>query len=211
MNRRSLILLVVPLLCQGLTSCSWFSDDDYPVVAAAGDPAQVTPVGQTPAPPAAPGAPAFGAGATPAPVPGTYATAPGAGAAAAAAAPPAAPTAPAAPAANEQIVQHQIVTGDALWKLARHYGTSVERIKQVNQMTSDEIFAGKTILIPSTKVPAGATTVPASTVPAARTAAPTAPMPSATNPVVRPLPAAPAVTVPARDPIAIPRPSGGGF
>jgi len=208
MNRRLPLILVLPLLSQSLTSCSWFSDDDYPVVAAAGDPAQVTPVGQTPAPLTAPGAPAFGAGA---PAPGTYATAPGAGAAtAAAAAQPAAPTAPAAPAANEQIVQHTVVSGDSLWKLARQYGTSIERIKQVNQMTSDDIFTGKMILVPSTNPPAGASTVPASSVPSA----PAAAMPSATNPVVRPQttsPVVPSVTVPARDPIAIPRPASGGF
>ncbi len=205
MNRRLPLLLVLPLLCQSLTSCSWFSDDDYPAVAAAGDPAQVTPVGQTPAPPTAPGTPAFGAGAT---APDIYATAPGAGAATAAQ--PAAPMAPAAPAANEQIVQHTVVSGDSLWKLARQYGTSIERIKQVNQMTTDDIFTGKMILVPSTNPPAGASTVPASSLPAA----PSAAMPSATNPVVRPqltAPAVPSLTVPARDPIAIPRPSTGGF
>ena len=204
MNRRLRLFLVVPLLCQGLTSCSWFSDDEYPVVAAAGDPAQVTPVGQTPAPPAA-GTPAFGAGAV---APGTYAAAPGAGAAAAAAQ-PATPMAPAAPAANEQIVQHTVVSGDSLWKLARQYGTSIERIKQVNQMTTDDIFTGKMILVPTTNPPAGASTVPATQYPA-----PSAAMPSATNPVVRPLPSAPAVpavTAPVRDPIAIPRASSGGF
>lgn len=189
MNRRLPLLLVLPLLCQGLTSCTWFSDDDYPAVAAAGDPAQVTPIGQTPAPPSAPGTPAFGAGAA---APGTYATEPGAGAAAATTAQPAAPLAPAAPAANEQIVQHQVVDGDSLWKLARHYDTSIERIKQVNQMTTDDIFSGKTILIPSTNPPAGASIQPE----------PSAPVP---------VPAAPSATVPPADSIAIPRPSGGGF
>lgn len=208
MNSRSRLFLLLPTLCLALSSCSWFSDNDYPVTAApsVGETAQVVPVGQTPAAPAAPGTHAFGAGA-----PSPYAAAPGAGAAAYA--PPAA--APAAPAANEKIVQHTVVSGDSLWKLSRQYGTTIDRIKQVNQLTTDDIWAGKTILIPTTSPPAGATTVPAPATPSAATPAPTTRattpvIPSATNPVVQPLPTVPPATGD-REPVAIPRPGGSGF
>jgi LysM repeat protein len=203
---RRILSLTLPLglsLC--LSSCSWFqNDNDFQATApppAAGELPQVTPAGQTPAVPGAPGtqaANAFGAGGYAAP-----GTQPGALSAA--------PAAVTQPIANEQFVKHTIVSGDSLWKLARTYRTSVQRITDVNGLTNDKIIAGQTITIPTTSPPPGAQSVAA---PVAAPVVPATPapttttlpaIPSATNPVVRPLP----TTLPAvgpREPIAIPRP-----
>ena len=191
-----------------LGGCSWFQKDDgFPAMApapAAGEAPQVIPVGQTPVVPgaaAAPGTPAAGGNAFGA---GGYAThAPGTAAA---------PAARNAPIANEQLVRHTIVSGDSLWVLARKYKTSVERISEVNGLTSDTILAGQTITIPTTSPPPGAQVVPAATTtpgaaapaPATTTTPPT--IPSALNPVVKPLPAT-TPSVGPRESIAIPRPA----
>jgi peptidoglycan endopeptidase LytE len=115
--------------------------------------------------------------------------------------------------ANEQYVRHTIVAGDSLWKLARTYKTSVQRITDVNGLASDKILAGQTITIPTTSpppgaqiVPAPATALPGTTTPAPATGATQPAVPSSLNPVVRPLPT---TTTPSagREPIAIPRPA----
>ena len=215
MDRRLLSLTLVLFTSFALSACSWFQEDDgfTAPAAATGEAPQVTPAGQNPvapgaegaAPPAAGGGNAFGAGAY---------TAPGAAPAAGVAATPPA----SAPIANEQFVRHTIVSGDSLWKLARTYKTSVERISQVNNLDSDKILAGQTITIPTTSPPPGAQIIsaPASAAPPATTAAPGAglsgpaattnrqPIPSALNPVVKPLPSS--TPGAGTDPIAIPRP-----
>ena len=204
-------------LSSALSACSWFKKDDgfaaVPPAPAAGEVPQVTPAGQTPVAPgalAAPGTPAAGGNAFGA---GGYAAPPAPGAAAAA---PAA----SAPIANEQFVRHTLVSGDSLWKLARTYRTSVQRITDVNGLTSDKILAGQTITIPTTSPPPGAQVVPAPAAPAAPAAttypgaaapspaaATTLPrVPSALNPVVKPLPSTTTPSVGPREPIAIPRP-----
>ncbi len=54
---------------------------------------------------------------------------------------------------NEQLVVYQIGSGDTLGVIAKKYGTTASRIMAANGMTSDKIFAGKTIQVPT--VPAG--------------------------------------------------------
>lgn len=204
MARRFLSLALLSFTSLSLSACSWFQEDDgfQPIAPTAGETAQVTPEETYPAP----AGQGFTAAGTAAPA-GNYG-APAYGAA------PAAPPAPAAfaPAANEQYVEHMVVSGDSLWKLARTYGTSVARISGANALTNDKILAGKKIVIPTTNPPVGAVVVPAPAMAApmptaaqSPAAMPSMPLPSATNPVVRPLPQ----TVPSTgllEPVAIPRP-----
>ena len=68
--------------------------------------------------------------------------------------------------ANEQLVAHRIEKGDTLGVIAKQYGTTVSRIKSANGMTSDTIYAGKTIQVPSTGLPSLAANAPASSAPA---------------------------------------------
>lgn len=49
------------------------------------------------------------------------------------------------------IVEHEIVSGDSLWKIARQYETSVADIKEANQLDSDVIIAGQTLKVPTYK------------------------------------------------------------
>ena len=45
------------------------------------------------------------------------------------------------------IIGYIVQEGDELWDLAKRYSTTVEGIKEVNELESDEIKAGKKILI----------------------------------------------------------------
>lgn len=51
-----------------------------------------------------------------------------------------------AEAANSEYV---VNSGDTLWSLARRYGTSVEQLKQINNLTSARIAAGQVLTIPT--------------------------------------------------------------
>lgn len=55
---------------------------------------------------------------------------------------------------GEQLISHQIKRGDTLGGLAKHYNTSQNRIMAANGMTSDKIYAGKTLRIPTSAPPA---------------------------------------------------------
>jgi|GEM_PF-6325356 len=44
---------------------------------------------------------------------------------------------------------YSVVSGDSLSKIAKMFGTTVESIKELNHLTSDMIFVGQTLLIPS--------------------------------------------------------------
>lgn len=65
-----------------------------------------------------------------------------------------APQAPAAPAPfqlreGEQLVIHQITSGESLSSIASKYNTSISRIQSANGMTDTKIFAGKTLQVPT--------------------------------------------------------------
>lgn len=45
--------------------------------------------------------------------------------------------------------QHRIVSGETLSHISRHYGVSLAALRQVNQLTSSRIRAGKTLTIPA--------------------------------------------------------------
>ncbi len=64
-------------------------------------------------------------------------------------------TAP-APQPPKTLVDHEVAAGDSLWTLARKYETSVAEIKEANQLTGDTIYAGRTIKVPTYKVPESA-------------------------------------------------------
>lgn len=67
-------------------------------------------------------------------------------------------SAPAAPAPfqlreGEQLVTHQIQSGENLSGIAAKYNTSVGRIQSANGMTSTKIIAGKTLQVPTSAPP----------------------------------------------------------
>lgn len=61
--------------------------------------------------------------------------------------------------ASEEKVHH-VRSGDTLWKIARQYGTTLEKLKSANGLKSDLIIVGSKILIPkhATKAPPQART-----------------------------------------------------
>tara|TARA_R110002096_G_scaffold54517_5_gene140550 strand:+ start:18409 stop:18843 length:435 start_codon:yes stop_codon:yes gene_type:complete len=63
-----------------------------------------------------------------------------------------------APSRQKTLVEHEIVSGDSLWKIARQYETSVAEIKEANQLDSDVIIAGQTLKVPTFQVPEGQAT-----------------------------------------------------
>ncbi len=56
---------------------------------------------------------------------------------------------------GETLVEYEIQSGDSLEKIAAQYNTSYRRIMAANGMTSDRIFAGKTIQVPTSAAPSG--------------------------------------------------------
>ncbi|WP_462410331.1 C40 family peptidase [Neobacillus sp. Marseille-QA0830] len=82
---------------------------------------------------------------------------------------PATQPAAAAPAAQTSTAgEYTIVSGDSLSKIAAKFNTTVQELKTLNGLTSDRIYAGKTL-----KVPGQTSSTPAVTAPAAVTPAPT--------------------------------------
>ncbi len=84
---------------------------------------------------------------------------------------------------GEQLVPHQIQTGENLSTIATRYNTTIGRIQSANGMTDTRIYAGKTIQVPTSAPPTGGTQGAAaptagrygSTAPAAPAPAPVAP------------------------------------
>ncbi len=48
---------------------------------------------------------------------------------------------------------YTVVKGDSLWAIANKYGTSVEELKKANNLTSNNLSIGQTLIIPSNSVP----------------------------------------------------------
>ncbi len=46
-------------------------------------------------------------------------------------------------------IKHTVVSGDTLWKLSVQYKTTVDKIKQLNNLTRDTIFIGQVLVISS--------------------------------------------------------------
>lgn len=118
---------------------------------------------------------------------------------------------------GEQLVPHQIQSGENLSSIAAKYNSSISRIQAANGMTDTKIFAGKTLQVPTSAPPTNLAQSPApATAPlggaypgaAPAPVAPThAPAPSGAYPSTMSPPAAPTVpTAPAYPSAA----SGGG-
>jgi LysM repeat protein len=45
---------------------------------------------------------------------------------------------------------YKVVSGDTLWKLSQRFGTSINSIKSLNNLTSDTIYVNQDLLVPST-------------------------------------------------------------
>jgi LysM repeat protein len=62
-------------------------------------------------------------------------------------------SAPAGPAESESesagTTGYRVHRGDTLWSIARRHGTSVQELKELNNMTSSRIAAGQVIVVPS--------------------------------------------------------------
>jgi LysM repeat protein len=65
------------------------------------------------------------------------------------------PSATATPSANE--FNYQVRTGDTLWGLALRFGTTVETIKDRNNLISDVIYKGQELILPGTAPGSGQT------------------------------------------------------
>jgi LysM repeat protein len=82
---------------------------------------------------------------------------------------------------GEQLVPHQIQSGENLSTIATRYNTTIGRIQSANGMTDTRIYAGKTIQVPTSAPPTGrAQTAPAA--PSAGLYGSTAPAPAPTAP-----------------------------
>lgn len=60
------------------------------------------------------------------------------------------PTAEVVPPTNENNVVYVVAPGDSLWSIANRYETTTNAIKALNNLTSDTLRIGQTILIPNT-------------------------------------------------------------
>lgn len=60
------------------------------------------------------------------------------------------PTSGVIPPTNDNNIVYVVAPGDSLWKIASTYGTSVSEIKSLNNLSSDNLSVGQTILIPGT-------------------------------------------------------------
>ncbi|SHH12746.1 Cell wall-associated hydrolase, NlpC family [Thermosyntropha lipolytica DSM 11003] len=49
---------------------------------------------------------------------------------------------------------YTVKAGDSLWKIASRYGLTVEKLKQINNLTSDRIFPGQALKV-SSSIPSG--------------------------------------------------------
>ena len=52
------------------------------------------------------------------------------------------------------IMEYTLQPGDTLWLLARKYGTTVEELKRLNNLTSDMLNIGQVLKIPTGQTPA---------------------------------------------------------
>ena len=48
-----------------------------------------------------------------------------------------------------EITHYRVRRGDSLWSIARNYGLDVDRLKEVNNIRGNSIYAGQTLRIPS--------------------------------------------------------------
>jgi uncharacterized protein YkwD/LysM repeat protein len=85
---------------------------------------------------------------------------------------------------------HVVRKGDALWSIALAYGTTIETLKTLNRLSTDEIFEGQTLLVQpaATETPTPTSTSTATALPTTTATLPASPTATAT---ATPLPVAP--------------------
>ncbi|WP_247747106.1 LysM peptidoglycan-binding domain-containing protein [Alkalihalobacillus sp. BA299] len=76
------------------------------------------------------------------------------------------------PAPEPETITYTVVSGDTLWKIANRFGTSVDAIKTANNLTSDAIYVGQTLKIPTVEETAAPADEVAETPPPASEPAP---------------------------------------
>lgn len=113
---------------------------------------------------------------------------------------------------GEKLVKYRIQKGDSLEKIGKAFGTTPSRIRSANGMTSDMIYYGRSLKVPTTKevVAAQAPAPAAAATPVAPRVAPTpAPKPAAVAPAPvkpAPKPAIPQLQIQTPQPIVPPTP-----
>lgn len=61
---------------------------------------------------------------------------------------------PLPPLTSEKIgptINYTVKTGDSLWLIAKNHKSSIGRLKRINQLAGDNIFAGQVLKVPSSK------------------------------------------------------------
>lgn len=50
--------------------------------------------------------------------------------------------------ASSDILQYRVRNGDSLWDIAQAHGTTVDRLKEENNLRGSKIFAGQLLKVP---------------------------------------------------------------
>lgn len=53
--------------------------------------------------------------------------------------------------ASAQIEEYRVRNGDSLWDIAKAHGTTVDRLKQENNLRGSRIYAGQLLKVPSSR------------------------------------------------------------
>ncbi|EJO5347251.1 LysM peptidoglycan-binding domain-containing protein [Clostridium botulinum] len=51
---------------------------------------------------------------------------------------------------SSNTVKHTVISGDTLWKLSVKYNTTVDKIRELNKLTTDTLYVGQVLIMPST-------------------------------------------------------------
>ncbi len=52
---------------------------------------------------------------------------------------------------NKNATKHKVRRGDSLWIIAKRYGTTTRKIKQINRLSSNNLYIGQTLSLPGNK------------------------------------------------------------
>lgn len=64
------------------------------------------------------------------------------------------PVVTAAPASTDAVTVYVIQPGDSLWSIAQKYSTTVDNLRALNGLTGDALYAGNTLRVSGTPIPA---------------------------------------------------------
>ncbi|GAA0721815.1 hypothetical protein GCM10008905_12650 [Clostridium malenominatum] len=54
--------------------------------------------------------------------------------------------------ANSNLINHNVLWGDSLWKLSLKYNTSVDQIMKINKLSSNTIYAGQKLMVQDNRI-----------------------------------------------------------